>query len=1041
MVEINKRSEEDVIGGIKNIDSAMPRKNHVLTKEEIHKMYKKSIDEFQNALDLDVPQGIFEYIKAPSVVVVGILVAYLIGRFRLSIFLLVALIYTVVFKFKRRMQKFKVSLQNLVYSQTRKEKVAGKWETVEWINYVVTRFWTVVEPVISEEVFRKVNTFLYENCPSFLSSISLKEFTLGSLPPKVTGIMFYENVGEDIVQIDGEVFFIPLETSKEAHFFFKKASSGVAYNSKVTLVVRVGAKTNFGTTLPLYILVKNISFKAKTRVILTMTKKNFFIKEVEICLLEEPYIDFTLKPMKTLDVMELPGLSDWINGTILMVLRQNLVNPQSLKINLEKLVEEKTEVVGVLCLQLLEFESRDSEQLHGEIDIDGKRLYMTNTREGAAFSFNEFFYLIISNIDDFVNFNLVSGNKISRGSLQIKKILDGSTLETMKIQDAEKVRATQKFVAHYYPLMCAEGKKRLTNAALVTMSIIQIDELQALNTSRKKYTTSCSIIVSPDKLEPIKKGSSSLLLKSTVYATANLLGGIFDTITGFSKKEKLLPSSRNTFFIHQTKTIVDSKSPKFEDKCVFLSRNVSMDIIKICVMDKEGESSKILGSVEIPVSNVYSNTKEWYRLKDVNKGRIEIHFKMDYVQLKDERAAFKDYKKILNINFKEVMTIFGNGNYTAVFKSKCGFFKVETFCIGSTKLKRTVLVPIEDKDNLRLYLYKENPREENFIGIGTVLDEGRYVTGETPVNEIVESSIEEARTEDVESQIITRDVVIKNDDAEAGSILLNIEEELLREYKGVSSDKDEAKVIQVRFSNFQGVHDDFRIEFRNPEELLACSKISFNKQVGETFTLITGYEDIKARVVSIKLGKDVLIGECIIPKRRMNENVLINDTGSSCNIEVKVLCCSFRFFSSLKRGTLRLTINSIQDLKGSDSTGLRDTYCKVYINNIQIHRTKIKKKSLNPVFNEEITIYLDKRYDEIKITVQDWSQFEASPVIGVVETSLYFLEEGKCVQKLQLLDPHTFMPTKAYVDTAFEFSRDEQPSKKKKNILSSIFPF
>lgn len=1013
------------------------RKDTVFTKEEAQKMYRRSIEETQNALDLDVPQGVFEYIKAPSVVVVGVLLAYAIGRLGLSILFLAALVYVIIFKFRRSMAQFKVSLQTLVYNQARKEKVLNNWESVEWINYVMGRFWPVVEPFVSEEVFRNVNTFFYENCPPFLRSIRLTEFTLGSLPPKVTGIMFYENTGDDTVQLDAELFFIPLETSKETHMLFTKPSSSAEYNSRVVLVARLGMKSHFGVDLP--ILVKKIAFRTKVRVILSITKRSFFVREVEACMLEEPYIDFTLKPLKAVDLMDLPGLSNWINNIIISGLRSNLINPQSLKINLEKLVEAKTEALGVLCLHLLDFESREHERCHGEIDIDGRRLYATCVKEGASFSFSEFFYLNVSNIDDFVNFNLVSGGQAARGSLQIKKILSGSKLETMRILRKEGIKATLCCATYYYPILRAEGKRHLASAALVTMTIIQIEDLQAMNVPRSTYTTTCTVIVSPEKPEQAKKEESPLPL---IRSVGNTMIASLDVMSWFSIRETLPPATRNTFFVHKTKTIVDSNSPKFGEKCTFLSRNIATDAIRITVMNRDGEDTSVLANLEIPVSNIFDGMREWYRLRDAKMGRMELQFKVDYVNLAGTEQHFRDYKRMLRIGFRDVSTIYGSGSYSVILRTRGGVFAVETFSVGTVRLDRKVLIPLEDKDNIELLLYRENPRDEILVGSGFILKEDTYVAVDASVNESVGGS--EVAADESTSGVSLKEVAIRSGDADSGSVLVTVEEEDLREYRGVSDSKDEAKVIQVRFSNVQGLEDDFVIEFRNSEEIVACSAISFQKEVQEVFTFITGRDDIRAWFRSLVLGKDVIVGECAVPKRKMNEKVMLSDTGVFCTVEVRVQCARFRHQPSLKRGCLRLTVNSIQDLRSLAGAGPRDSFCKVYIDNTQVHRTKIVKKLQNPVFNEEVYVMLDKRYDTLKITVQDWTQFEASRVLGVVEMPLHFLEEGVFSHRLKLLDPSTQKHTGSYIDLTFNFSRNELPQRKRKNnnnIFGALLSF
>ena len=1019
---------------------ASPR---ALTKEEMRGMYKKSIEEFKNVLDLDIPRGVFEYLKAPSIVVVGILAAYVVGRLNLSIFFLVVVAYAVVFKFQRAMQRFKQSFQSLVYDQARRQKVLNSWESVEWINYITSKLWKVLEPAVSEEVFRSINTFFYQNTPPFLKSLKLSEFTLGSVPPKVIGITFQEHTEDDVVQIDADVSFIPLETGKEVLFFLKGASDA-EYNSKVTLVARLGRKEKFaGINLP--ISVTNIGFKAKVRMVVTIARKMFFVKNVEICMLEEPYLSFELIQLKALDLMDLPVLSNWIRSATMSSLHSQLINPQSMKFNLEALMEDKVEAVGVIALQLLGLERNDSDPCHGEIDLDGKRLYATSVREGYHFSISEFFYINVSNVDNFINFSLIFGGGIYRGCIRIGTVLDGRNFGVMRLLDADGVRATLEYAAHFYPLFCAEEKKHATDTALITMKIIQIVDLKVKNVPRSAYTTSCSVIVSPDRLETSRQEGASHIIKNTVSATASLIGGFLDTFIGFSKKKSLLPSTRNTLFLHQTGTAVNTRSPRYNDSCTFLSRSLHADMIKVCVFDKEDEGSKILGSTELPASGVYNGSREWHRLRDTQSGRIEIGFNIRYVRLNDFDPRLREYTKMLRIKFGEVSSSIGIGSYFVVFRTRRGVFRSETFSTGIAPFTGACLLPLEENDSVKMYIYKENVREENFVGEGSVLQDGQYVTVEPSV---VEGTVggsdtggSEREEEDGARKRHVKEVAIRSKDVDAGSILIEIEEVDLKDYRGVCENKHDVKVMQIAFSNFHNMGDEFRIEFRCFGELVECSKMSVGGEMGDAITLFAGSAEIKAHFKALKLGKEVLIGECLVPKRRARERIIINEGRAFFNVDMKVQYCEFPYMLPLKRGHLRLTINSIENLRPVPPKSLRDSYCKVYVNNVQKHRTRIVRRSLNPIYGEEVLVTVDKRYDVLKVTVNDVSELETSTTAYILEAPLHFLEEGRAAHRLRLQNPSTHTLTEAYIDITFEFARGGAPAKRKKNLLGSILAF
>ena len=222
------------------------------------------------------------------------------------------------------------------------------------------------------------------------------------------------------------------------------------------------------------------------------------------------------------------------------------------------------------------------------------------------------------------------------------------------------------------------------------------------------------------------------------------------------------------------------------------------------------------------------------------------------------------------------------------------------------------------------------------------------------------------------------------------------------------------------------------------------SALSFKKQLNETFTFISGKEDIIAEIKSLELGKDILLDSTLVPKRQMNEQISLSEN-KSVRLQIKTSKCSFKTYNSLKKGALKISILSVQNLqKVSPEKRLIDTYCKLFINDNQLYRTKTVKKSLNPVFNESVNVVLDKRYDNLKIVVQNWLQFEPSVLLGVVETPLYFLEEGKWIHKLRLIDPTDNSILDAFVECEFEFSYSNLPAvRKRKNLfklpLSNLF--
>ena len=78
-------------------------------------------------------------------------------------------------------------------------RLESNTETVDWMNHFLDRFWLIFEPVLSAQVIGQMDAILSENTPSFLDSIRLSSFTLGTKAPRINSIKIYQGSDPDIV--------------------------------------------------------------------------------------------------------------------------------------------------------------------------------------------------------------------------------------------------------------------------------------------------------------------------------------------------------------------------------------------------------------------------------------------------------------------------------------------------------------------------------------------------------------------------------------------------------------------------------------------------------------------------------------------------------------------------------------------------------------------------------------------------------------------------------------------------------------------------
>lgn len=125
-------------------------------------------------------------------------------------------------------------------------------ESVMWMNSALARFWAIYEPVLSATIISTVDAILVQNCPSFLDSIRLTTFTLGTKAPKVDFVRTIATKTEEEICMDWKFSFTPNDTQD---LTVRQAAAKI--NPKIVLTVRVG-RGFVGAGLP--ILVEDISF-------------------------------------------------------------------------------------------------------------------------------------------------------------------------------------------------------------------------------------------------------------------------------------------------------------------------------------------------------------------------------------------------------------------------------------------------------------------------------------------------------------------------------------------------------------------------------------------------------------------------------------------------------------------------------------------------------------------------------------------------------------------------------------------------------------
>ncbi|ORX61723.1 hypothetical protein DM01DRAFT_32143 [Hesseltinella vesiculosa] len=239
-------------------------------------------------------------------------------------------------------------------------------ESVNWMNYFLSRFWLIIEPYISGQVIGVADMTLSENCPSFLDSIRLTTFTLGTKAPRLEFVKSYPNTDPNVVCMDWKVSFTPSDLEDMT---LRDKQSHV--DPKIVLTIRVG-KGMIGTGMP--ILLEKLAFVGHMRFRVKLFNEYPFVKTVDMSFLEEPYFDYVLKPVGGekfgFDINNIPGLQSFVRDQVHSNLGPMMYAPNVFTIDVATMMTgaDLTTANGILALTIHSAQGLKTSDLLGSLD-------------------------------------------------------------------------------------------------------------------------------------------------------------------------------------------------------------------------------------------------------------------------------------------------------------------------------------------------------------------------------------------------------------------------------------------------------------------------------------------------------------------------------------------------------------------------------------------------------------------------------------------------------------------------------------------------
>jgi len=122
-----------------------------------------------------------------------------------------------------------------------------------------------------------------------------------------------------------------------------KKQRTLATASKIILAARMG-KGSLGVDIP--VQVTGCALEGNLKIELHTMHSLPFIRTAYISFTQSPMIGFNLKPLNSMDLMDVPGLSSFLIDLINSILESVLVEPNRLPIELDSIINGETILDG-----------------------------------------------------------------------------------------------------------------------------------------------------------------------------------------------------------------------------------------------------------------------------------------------------------------------------------------------------------------------------------------------------------------------------------------------------------------------------------------------------------------------------------------------------------------------------------------------------------------------------------------------------------------------------------------------------------------------
>lgn len=268
-----------------------------------------------------------------AILLIAGLSSWIFGYFRFTLGPVFIITLACSIYYRTQIRKYRSVIKDNVLREISVKKIETDYETMDWFNALLDKYWIYLEPYICQTVADTANPIIASsitNLPNFVQAVWIDSVTLGSKPFRIESVKTLPETSGDVLVMDWNCTFTP---NDHHDLTYKQLKSHQSQKAVVKIKV-------FGFSLP--IVVKNVAFNASVRIRIHMTESFPHIDTINVSLPELPMVDFVTKILGETpfnwEVLSVPGLWPFIYEMISKYAGPLVLPPFSFQLNVEQLL-------------------------------------------------------------------------------------------------------------------------------------------------------------------------------------------------------------------------------------------------------------------------------------------------------------------------------------------------------------------------------------------------------------------------------------------------------------------------------------------------------------------------------------------------------------------------------------------------------------------------------------------------------------------------------------------------------------------------------